>query len=99
MNSVKLGPGRYSMFKVDGAVGDSGFMLKSINPETAEQVGEEGEIVVGCRLMCGSTYARSYHHQDWWLTSIVEEIQSVSDDGKQAVIKTKSGSLYSVSVS
>ena len=60
-----LTPGEFVMNKA--ATKRFGPMLESINPETLETT--SGVIKVGCRIRCGSIYARTYASQDWWLTS------------------------------
>ena len=59
----------------DGA-GDEGSMVLAIGLNESgvpEQV-ETDKPIVGYKLMVGSPIARSYHNQDWWLTSFVTEI-------------------------
>ena len=91
---IAFDSGRYALLRSDGGAGDSGGMLVSIDPTTGDRIGDNGEVVVGCRIQCGSVTARSFSGQDWWLTSVVEEIIQNNDDS--ALIRTKSGSLYYV---
>lgn len=77
MDRVKISGSRFSLFRDRDGSGDSGQVLKSLDPQTGEQHGEIGEIVVGCCLECGSAYARTYENQDFWLTTPVTEIMEV----------------------
>lgn len=87
--------GPYSLIRERDGVGESGQMLKSINPKTGKQEGENGEVILGCALQCGSFYARTYQVQDWWLTTPVTEILEQAEDG--AWVKVKTGnSVYMV---
>ena len=83
ITSVKLRQGSYYLTKVNGSQGESGSLLESLKePEGLSefhlsdltQVGENGEIHVGCRIKCGSLTARSFQYQDWWMTSCVQKI-------------------------
>jgi len=82
------GGGRYSLTRVRDGAGDSGGMLRSINPATAKQHGENGEVTVGCRLRCGSVYARTMQDQDWWLTTPVTAILEKADDNSWVKVRT-----------
>jgi len=95
MQEVKMiGHGRYSISRVGDGVGDSGPMLESINPETLETT--SGVIKVGCRIRCGSIYARTYASQDWWLTSKVTEIfdHEEGEFSSSCKFRTESNSVY-----
>jgi hypothetical protein len=94
---IKLKRGRYSLRRVRDGMGDSGHMLRALDPKTAEQVGENGDIAIGCAVQCGSIYARSYQHQDWWLTTPITEILEISDDKDYVKFKT-GNSLYELKV-
>jgi len=64
----------------DGA-GDSGSRVEAIR---WREDGRVDEIVghmptVGCSLLVGSITARSYASQDYWLTTVVEEILEERD--------------------
>ena len=77
---VKMKGGRYHLSRVPDGAGDSGMFLCSLNPETHELVGEHGEVHLGARVQCGSHFARSYQHQDWWMTSVVTEFLEISPE-------------------
>lgn len=79
---------RYSLTRDRDGKGDSGMMFRSINPETGEQEGEAGDIIVGCCIQCGTPFARTFG-QDWWLTTPVTEILSCEEEGESKVVKFK----------
>lgn len=59
----------------DGA-GDSGIVSQAIEwneDRTFKQV-VSNKPVVGCSFLVGSLTARSFSHQDYWLTTVVTEI-------------------------
>lgn len=95
---MKFKSGRFSLRRIKDAMGDSGGMLISVDPETANLYGENGEIHAGYRIMCGSVYARSYQNQDWWMCTEIVEIKEVVEEGDEraALVKTASGQLYLV---
>jgi hypothetical protein len=43
--------------------------------------------MVGCSMMVGSVIARSYQHQDYWLTTVITEI--LEDKGDYVRFKTE----------
>lgn len=90
--SFKRGP--YALRRIPDMMGDSGQMLNSIDPKTGLPVGENGDVIVGCRLQCGSTYARSYQFQDWWMCTVIKKIVEQHDG--YAVVETESGNEYYV---
>lgn len=66
--------GRYRLYRLEDGAGDAGGMLLALDPETAKPVDENGVVLVGYPVMCGSHYARSFQWQDWWLCTAVKEI-------------------------
>lgn len=72
--------------RVSDGAGDEGSMVQALG------VNEMGVItgvvdskpVVGCVLLVGSTTARSYSHQDYWMTTIITEIieERKNENGK-----------------
>ena len=64
---VRFKGGPFSLVRSRDDKGDSGQMLISIDPQTQEKVGANGEIWEGCWIRCGSVTARSYEAQDWWM--------------------------------
>lgn len=65
----------------DGA-GDSGSMSEAIawkEDKTFDKV-VGSRPVIGCSMCVGSATARSYSHQDWWLTTLVTEIIEERED-------------------
>lgn len=75
--------------------GDSGplSMALSLNPETKEVKHEHNARPrVGVAMRVGSIGARSYHCQDWWQTTLIEEI--IKDTPEEVIFKTRSGSIY-----
>lgn len=102
--SISLGQGSYSLHRERDGAGDSGTIFKSLRwPEGKEactlneltQVGEIGEIHLGCAIYCGSVYARSYSQQDWWLTTPVTEFLDVKDDGVNIEVRFRTeNSIY-----
>ncbi len=73
-------------------VGDSGAMSLQVYVENGERKYEPGRPVVGRAIRVGSLNGRSYSNQDWWQTSLVEEILEESED--RTVFRTYSGSVY-----
>ncbi len=65
---------KYSLFREDGKVGDSGLMCQILDEESYKPIPNETYPKVGCGVRVGSHYARSYVSQDWWQTSPVTEI-------------------------
>jgi hypothetical protein len=43
--------------------------------------------MIGCSLLVGSVTARTYQHQDYWLTTEIVEI--LEENKKEVVFKTK----------
>jgi hypothetical protein len=94
-DKVTMKPGRYAMSRVGDGAGDSGGMLISIDPATQQTSGENGDIVKGCCIRCGSHFARTMQWQDYWTTTPVVEILEVNEDN--SVVKFKTGnSVYEV---
>ena len=92
MDKISFDSGQYILRREDGHAGDSGGMLISIDPSTLLPVGSNGDVIVGCRIKCGSLYARSYQSQDWWMTSVVKEIKQLADG--VALITTRNNRYY-----
>lgn len=68
---------KYSLTKVGSPyVGDSGPMSMLIWPVDGGQVETEQNARprVGCSIRVGSPYARTFEAQDWWQTSLIQEI-------------------------
>lgn len=85
---------RFSISREGDEAGDSGPLLESIDPDTLEVT--HGVVKVGCRIRCGSRYARSYHQQDWWMTTKVTEIFDIQEGefSSSCKFKTASNSTY-----
>lgn len=86
----------YSLQKVDGTSGDSGQMSLLVWEENGEVKYEHNASPrVGCIIRVGSVFGRSYSSQDYWQTSVIEEIlDKWNDDDKECVrFKTKN-SIY-----
>lgn len=93
MKKVTLKQGRYSISRERDGRGDAGMMLQSLDPKTGEQVGENGDIIMGCAIQCGSFFAGTYSSQDWWLTTPVTEFIEISED--KSMVKFRTGnSIY-----
>jgi hypothetical protein len=68
-------------------------MALSIDPETKEIKYEHcARPRVGVAMRVGSIIARSYQAQDWWQTTLIEEI--IKDTPDEVIFKTRSGSIY-----
>ena len=78
--SVKLKGPLFGLQRVGDGQGDSGRLLKSIDPKTLSVVGVNGEIRLGCCVQCGSDYARSMQYQDFWLTTPVIKIGKIRNN-------------------
>jgi len=94
ISKLKLKQGKYSVVRISDNSGDSGPILMSLD-ENGDQVGDNGELHVGCNVQCGSIYARTFQQQDYWLTTEITEIFDVNEDKTYAKFKTKN-SLYEV---
>jgi hypothetical protein len=90
---MKFKGGPYSLVRSSDGRGDSGQMLKSIDPNTQEQVGENGEIYENCWIRCGSFTARTFEAQDWWMCTPMVKIVYV-DEPKNRVAFTTRNSTY-----
>lgn len=68
--------------RISDNAGDAGARSEAIawNPDGSfkEIVGRRPTI--GCSMLVGSVTARTYHHQDFWLTTVVTEILEDRDD-------------------
>jgi hypothetical protein len=75
LTSFKLEGSRWRLWKeTEPRTGDSGGLLESLTVEDDKVVHYPAEVRVGCRVRCGSVYARTMQSQDWWMTSLVQEI-------------------------
>lgn len=79
----------------DGA-GDTGARVEAIKWHEngrREIIGHRP--IIGCSLLVGSLIARSYSSQDWWLTTVIEEIleEDEREDGLYVKFKT-TNSIY-----
>jgi hypothetical protein len=84
---------RYSLYREDGFVGDSGPMCEILDAESYKPIPNETYPRVGYGVRVGSYMARSYVGQDWWQTSPITEIlhESINDEGYWTVkFKTRS---------
>lgn len=104
LKKVKLNGTRFSLKRNGDNIGDSGAILLSYKVPTkagmsAEdlQAGVNGEVRVGCRILCGSNYARSYQYQDYWLTTAVVKILAVNKNKTKVKFATLN-SVYTVEV-
>lgn len=81
---------------VNGMKGDSGGMSCFISIQDNEPVFEYNAIPqVGGIMRVGSIYARSYSSQDWWQTSLIEEILDEYEEEGRKCIKFKTrNSIY-----
>jgi hypothetical protein len=87
---------KYSLYREDGFVGDSGPMCEILDSESYKPIKGEHYPSIGCGVRVGSFNGRTYSNQDWWQTSPVTEIleESVDDEGYRTVkFKTRS-SVY-----
>jgi len=88
----------YSLKRLRDNAGDSGGMslgmwLDESKPEGDQVVYEENARPrVGIALRVGSLYARTYHAQDWWQTTIIKEI--IEDRPNYVKFATENGSTY-----
>lgn len=88
MKKIKLKGQRFSLRRERDGAGDSGLLFTPFDWKNHEETGETGEIIVGLGIKCGSHYARTMQYQDWWLTTPVTEIISISSDQKEAKFRT-----------
>lgn len=74
--------------------GDSGGMSMALWFDDKKELQHEHNARprVGVAMRVGSIYARSYQSQDWWQTTLIQEI--VKDTPEEVIFKTQSGSEY-----
>lgn len=86
---------RYWMYDKRGR-GDSGPMSVALWQDNDEagtiQQEDQARPRVGVAMRVGTMFARSYHSQDWWQTTPIEEI--IKDTPEEVVFRTRSGSEY-----
>lgn len=71
---------RFSLFREDGMVGDSGPMCQILDPNNRyDVVPNEYRPKVGYGVRVGSYTGRTFAAQDWWQTSPIVEILEESD--------------------
>jgi hypothetical protein len=73
----------YSLVRDRDGAGDSGAMSLMIYPEKDRPIiveGYDSRPRVGGAIRVGSINGRTYHHQDWWQTTIIEEILEDTPD-------------------
>ena len=85
----------YSLRRTRDGAGDSGLMSLAIIPTFDHDTGkiinieelENGRPQIGAAMRVGSHYARSYGQQDWWQTTLIQEIleERVEEDGTEYV--------------
>lgn len=83
----------YTLRRVSDGAGDSGARSQAIkwNEDGTFLEVVSNKPVIGCSLLVGSSTARSYQWQDYWLTTVVTEIIEERD----GYIKFKTGnSVY-----
>lgn len=88
----KKDAGRFYLAREGDNSGDCGGMFDSIDFKTTKY--HHGEVRVGCRVKCGSAYARTMQAQDWWMTSLVTEIIETDEKNQEWVIFKTSNSTY-----
>lgn len=73
--------------RVSDNAGDQGSRVEAIswNEDGTFKAVEGHRPIVGCSMLVGSTSARSYSHQDYWLTTPVTEIIEEKLDGDDLV--------------
>lgn len=79
--------------RVSDGAGDSGARSEAIKWKDDRTV---DEIVgrtptIGCSMLVGSTSARSYSNQDYWLTTLVTEILEEIKDHNNHYVRFKTG--------
>ena len=70
------------LYTLDKTKGDSGSRSEAIlwNEDGSFKDVISRRPVVGCSMLVGSTGARSFHYQDYWLTTPVHEILEERED-------------------
>lgn len=84
----------YSLTKVgDPTVGDSGgmSMLLWLDSDNKVMYEHDARPRIGACIRVGSIIARSYQSQDWWQTSMIEEI--LVDEPNRVQFRTRN-SIY-----
>lgn len=72
---------KYSLYKLDGRGGDSGPMSMLLYYEGEELKFENNARPrIGAAIRVGSIAGRTYAAQDWWQTSLIEEILEERED-------------------
>ena len=87
---------RYSLYREDGFVGDSGPMCEILDEESYKPIPDVTYPRVGCGVRVGSLNGRTFANQDWWQTSPVTEIleESVDDEGYRSMKFKTRNSVY-----
>lgn len=74
---------KYTLRRLSDKKGDSGQLSEAIqwNPNGTYSSTISDRPVIGCSMLVGSVYARSYSTQDFWLTTpIIEIIKEIKDE-------------------
>lgn len=87
---------KYSLYREDGRVGDSGPMCEILDSESYKPIEGEHYPRIGCGVRVGSYMARTYAGQDWWCTTPVTEIieESVDAEGYRSMKFKTRNSIY-----
>jgi hypothetical protein len=96
---VELGEAHhYILERERDGMGDSGPWLEAFDWDNQRGDHERNVLVVGKGVRCGSFYARTMQHQDWWLTTPIAEFLEISEDKTEIKFRTENGSVYTVKV-
>ena len=77
--------------------GDSGTWLEAFDWDDQHAKHEQKVLLIGKGVRCGSHYARTMQHQDWWLTTPIAEFLEINEGTVK--IRTANGSIYTVTYS
>lgn len=82
----------FALIRERDSAGDSGMWLEAFDWDNPNAEHEQKILEIGKGVRCGSHYARTMQHQDWWLTTPVGEFLEV----EQGCVKfqTENGSAY-----
>lgn len=87
---------RYSLYRLDGAAGDSGPMSEILDPESYQAIPNEVYPRLGYGIRVGSPYGRTFSAQDYWQTTPIQEIleEYIDDEGYSHVKFRTTNSIY-----
>lgn len=83
----------YSLRRISDGAGDNGTIsrIHRREPDGSIKTVEDARPTIGYAIEVGSRGARTYSHQDFWVTTVITDI--LEDEGNRVVFRT-SNSVY-----